>query len=116
MSDSDESDWTSSGDEWKPESPVSVTKPKPKSNGKNVPPKQICNTKTATLKPNASTSKLIQPTMPSTSTNVTSDTCGALMELTESNSKESRHSKRNVVRPNYKEPPPDPQDDRYLCE
>ncbi|KAM3176831.1 hypothetical protein ACTXT7_005743 [Hymenolepis weldensis] len=97
LNDSDDSDWASSGDEWFP------LNPPPSSQSKR-------SRKQSTQKKLMNKIVLKEPVEKSPSSK--SDTSGGLMELHEV----KNYPTRNITRKNYKEPPADPQDDRFLCE
>uniref|UniRef100_A0A5K3FM53 SET domain-containing protein n=1 Tax=Mesocestoides corti TaxID=53468 RepID=A0A5K3FM53_MESCO len=111
LSDSDDSDWASSGDEWQPESsPVSGLKAFPKRGVSKCPPKNNCQS-SKSVAPKEINRLSVDSKTSSRGPLQSVDASGALMELQD----EGRNfPKRNIAKLNYKEPPPDPEDDRYL--
>nr|CDS28688.2 histone lysine N methyltransferase PRDM9 [Hymenolepis microstoma] len=108
LSDSDDSDWASSDDEWFPvtsptlESYRSRKRSKSKKNGNKIVSEETPKVFTKTLR--EKTVKISKPPFSKP------DTTGGLMELQEVRN----YQTRNITRKNYKDPPADPQDDRFL--
>ncbi|VDN97736.1 unnamed protein product [Rodentolepis nana] len=109
LSDSDDSDFASSDDEWCPgtsppplESNRSKRRSKLKKNVKKIASEEPHKVVTETVK--ETTLKINKPQFSKP------ESTGGLMELQEV----KNYQTRNITRKNYKEPPADPQDDRFL--
>ncbi|VDL56700.1 unnamed protein product [Hymenolepis diminuta] len=109
ISDSDDSDWVSTGDEWFPLNPLPFSQSK--RSRKQVTQKKLMNkivlkesVKVMVENVGGKAAKINK------SPSSKSDASGGLMELHEV----KNYPTRNITRKNYKEPPADPQDDRFL--